>query len=830
MKISENYKFNMPMRNDGDIVDVDVISQNFEKIDKLINTNEVAIAQLEKTAPTITDNQYYINLLARYNAIGWLSDIDAFSKMIDNVKYSWNPSTRQFNVTCMNTEATSYDFVTLDLTSSILKGQTITLTVEGGASSGVYVLYTATTDGVATSRTLINDTISWSYGAIDTLSLAIKTVSGYTGQMMLKLTVSTGKSHREIISAIAAVSDRVTALEETGGATGVDGKSAYDIWLEQGNTGSEADFIASLKGDKGDKGDSYTLTEEDKAEIVETVKAEVPLVKTAEQPTFVNSIDEMTDTSKVYVMPDGYLWKYGETENYNLLKLSEVSYSSRLQDDVEGIISSNTQNVVTGWIPVEYGKYYTPSVLLDGSRIAGSNVFNLVRRVNLKLSDGSIVVYSASDIDTNNPVESHVANNTIRILYENAVAVMIHLYISGNDISTAEKLGAYQPMVVEGNSVDDATNKSLTYEYIDGDEESVAEWSNTGLNYNLPSDYEERIIKLEKAVENPISASPYYRDVNFGVLPFAYYKGVADSYENSAFGWTTQYADYMTMWKSLVANHTNYVTETTLGTASDGQTVYLYDFKPVRISNQDKPIPKVIIIAGQHGGETANIFGLYYFVNNLLNKWNEHSALEYLRNNIELMIVPVLNTYGFDNRSYKNANGVNLNRNYDSNWAFVEDTTSNQYGGAEPFDQPETQIVRDLLLSNTDAVLVVDSHVNGGGVVSNYSDINYYGISESTDVYFNRMVSAVAHNLSSISANFNLDYELGQPNTILGFLNHSDGTGIMRNWGRDQNIVTVLVEGFGGFPNGTAFTAEVFKANEEIFVNWLITALNYLAK
>jgi hypothetical protein len=32
------------------------------------------------------------------------------------------------------------------------------------------------------------------------------------------------------------------------------GESAYDIWLELGNVGSKADFIASLKGDKGDQG------------------------------------------------------------------------------------------------------------------------------------------------------------------------------------------------------------------------------------------------------------------------------------------------------------------------------------------------------------------------------------------------------------------------------------------------------------------------------------------------------------------------------------------------------------------------------------------------
>ncbi len=33
------------------------------------------------------------------------------------------------------------------------------------------------------------------------------------------------------------------------------GKSAYEIWLDLGHQGTEADFIASLKGDKGDKGE-----------------------------------------------------------------------------------------------------------------------------------------------------------------------------------------------------------------------------------------------------------------------------------------------------------------------------------------------------------------------------------------------------------------------------------------------------------------------------------------------------------------------------------------------------------------------------------------------
>lgn len=39
-----------------------------------------------------------------------------------------------------------------------------------------------------------------------------------------------------------------------GGLKGDAGPSAYQTWLDQGNTGTEADFLATLKGDKGDPG------------------------------------------------------------------------------------------------------------------------------------------------------------------------------------------------------------------------------------------------------------------------------------------------------------------------------------------------------------------------------------------------------------------------------------------------------------------------------------------------------------------------------------------------------------------------------------------------
>ncbi len=47
------------------------------------------------------------------------------------------------------------------------------------------------------------------------------------------------------------------------GGQGIEGKSAYQIWLDEGNVGTENDFIMSLKGDKGEDGKSISAISKD---------------------------------------------------------------------------------------------------------------------------------------------------------------------------------------------------------------------------------------------------------------------------------------------------------------------------------------------------------------------------------------------------------------------------------------------------------------------------------------------------------------------------------------------------------------------------------------
>src|SRR5699024_2338617 len=70
---------------------------------------------------------------------------------------------------------------------------------------------------------------------------------------------------REPLAHVHAISDvegLTDALADAGGAAEIDAlsaridslASAYDVWLEQGNTGTAEDFLASLQGERGAEG------------------------------------------------------------------------------------------------------------------------------------------------------------------------------------------------------------------------------------------------------------------------------------------------------------------------------------------------------------------------------------------------------------------------------------------------------------------------------------------------------------------------------------------------------------------------------------------------
>ncbi|MEJ7459268.1 M14 family metallopeptidase, partial [Staphylococcus saprophyticus] len=69
-----------------------------------------------------------------------------------------------------------------------------------------------------------------------------------------------------------------------------------------------------------------------------------------------------------------------------------------------------------------------------------------------------------------------------------------------------------------------------------------------------------------------------------------------------------------------------------------------------------------------HGNETTGFFDMCHILNLLVNQWEKYPQLTYLRKNVRLIYVPMVNPWGFANQKRENVNNVDLNRNFDYNW------------------------------------------------------------------------------------------------------------------------------------------------------------------
>lgn len=181
------------------------------------------------------------------------------------------------------------------------------------------------------------------------------------------------------------------------GKDGVNGKSAYDLWLANGNTGSEADFLESLKGpkgadgingtngDKGDKGDS--LFEDAKLEDGKLVitkpdgsKLEVP-VPTCPDTLLVDAFGKVevgyihsTTCDKSEVEPEPTTEK--PINNFNQIILKAI-----LAADEEGISVDNPNK---SYVVFKLSDFKAPDTAIDSpltAKLVIRNVAHTSQRV-----------------------------------------------------------------------------------------------------------------------------------------------------------------------------------------------------------------------------------------------------------------------------------------------------------------------------------------------------------------------------------------------------------------------------------------------------------------
>ena len=134
--------------------------------------------------------------------------------------------------------------------------------------------------------------------------------------------------------------------------------------------------------------------------------------------------------------------------------------------------------------------------------------------------------------------------------------------------------------------------------------------------------------------------------------------------------------------------------KTSLGKEASGiYDIYEYVFTP---NNYNRTI---MISSIMHGIEIIGGFSVGRLLYYIINEPDVHGLIRYIRDNVRIIFMPLLNPYGFDQnpRQFANYNGVNINSNFDDGgWDnYVEDSYNRK--GIAPLSEPEAYIISEQL-------------------------------------------------------------------------------------------------------------------------------------
>lgn len=551
------------------------------------------------------------------------------------------------------------------------------------------------------------------------------------------------------------------------GKSGVDGKSAYDVALDNGFSGTTEQWLASLRAPK---------------------PVMLSTAQYATETAAVEYMDAQTDKSVVYV------WNN-----------KVYCYASKSVSRVTGACLYGYRNSASSGIVSAAGK--STYIIPVSSFSAPLNISNYQHPISNTpyIYGGTTIPTFNKDLIQNDLFIGRTEAFDISAAQLQGCTYVVFAVTTESQPSTASVTvnGTIIPLTV-------ITSPSEIESAVGVETATVGGYIDSGVIYT--------------AIVSSNSAQKYIGERNTYAMPvpLGYCESKVTFEAGTSYLTKYPYATMTQMFSALATANPSYITETVLGKDQSNT----YDIKsyvldaPSSLANgqtsvvsTDKPI--FIITAGLHGVEPDAVHTVYHFMQDLAENYYESEQIQYLRDNVKFVIIPICNPWGYANQNYNNSRDVDINKNFAP--GYRTNGTSNT--GDSAYSEAETQLLKQVFDTYHNAVFHLECH-GKYSVDTAFNQTLWFSLmktlkSELIELNANKINNLIGKRL------YNLGYATNK--STGGYITHYALNGRPKDYtGTQYGMLSATMEGTGCIYGETGYSANTQKINCEALENFVL--------
>lgn len=551
------------------------------------------------------------------------------------------------------------------------------------------------------------------------------------------------------------------------GKSGVDGKSAYDVALDNGFSGTTEQWLASLRAPK---------------------PVMLSTAQYATETAAVEYMDAQTDKSVVYV------WNN-----------KVYCYASKSVSRVTGACLYGYRNSASSGIVSAAGK--STYIIPVSSFSAPLNISNYQHPISNTpyIYGGTTIPTFNKDLIQNDLFIGRTEAFDISAAQLQGCTYVVFAVTTESQPSTASVTvnGTIIPLTV-------ITSPSEIESAVGVETATVGGYIDSGVIYT--------------AIVSSNSAQKYIGERNTYAMPvpLGYCESKVTFEAGTSYLTKYPYATMTQMFSALATANPSYITETVLGKDQSNT----YDIKsyvldaPSSLANGQTSVvstekPIFIITAGLHGVEPDAVHTVYHFMQDLAENYYESEQIQYLRDNVKFVIIPICNPWGYANQNYNNSRDVDINKNFAP--GYRTNGTSNT--GDSAYSEAETQLLKQVFDTYHNAVFHLECH-GKYSVDTAFNQTLWFSLmktlkSELIELNANKINNLIGKRL------YNLGYATNK--STGGYITHYALNGRPKDYtGTQYGMLSATMEGTGCIYGETGYSANTQKINCEALENFVL--------